>query len=163
MESVEQGIQVAIRYFLQQPSPTGDELEAAHDAFMRAMLGQGIQADTAQELFKFVPLAFSRRLFQSLGIPIGYSDDYIVFYSDSKRESKPLGANECFRAAVQAAQSWVSQDEVRKIASFGSEYHAIQNAISAANAGNSEVTCIGVSSPGIHCDKPSPRPWWRLW
>ena len=95
---------------------------------------------------------------------ITFPQYYVEAYSSSSKETKKrLGKSPLFRVAVRTASRFTCQDDARKIASFSTEYQAVQNVIDLAESNDVELITTAVTAPYLYHEVPSGRPWWKFW
>ena len=161
---LEQLVKAAVEFFCEQPATASENLTETRDAFVAVLEGEGVDRARAEAVFLFVPLAFSRQVLQSEDFKIDFPQYYIEAYSSSSKETKRrLGKSPLFRIAVRTASRCTCEEDARKIASFSTEYQAIRNVNSIAEANDIELIASSVTAPDLYHVVPSERPWWKLW
>jgi hypothetical protein len=123
----------------------------------------GIERDLANRLLVLVPLAFSRKHYESVPMVKEYAEEYIVCDQGTERETAyDLASDLYFRAAANAASNEADKDLVLFVAKRSPEYDAINNVLIGLPEGAVPIR-IGTSTPYVLCGEPRPRPWWRFW
>lgn len=161
---LQQLVDITVAFFLQQPDTASENLRRTRADLIDMLKREGVERARAEAAFLFVPLAFCRQVLQSEDIVIRFPQHYFEAYSSSSKElRRRLGKSPLFRVAARTAARSTYREDARKIASFSTEYQAIQNGISIAESNEVDLISTTVTPPYLYHEVPSERPWWKFW